>query len=52
MRKKLTLNRETVLALDLSRIQGGTDGTTPTGIGCGWLPGQMTYTCTDKANMD
>jgi hypothetical protein len=53
MRKKLKLNRETLLSLDLQRAQGGTDGTTPSGVGCGWLPGQLTYTCTsDKANMD
>ena len=47
MRKKLTLNRETLLNLELRRVQGGTDGTTPSGVGCGWLPGDLTYTCSD-----
>jgi hypothetical protein len=41
-----------VLSLDLHRVQGGTDGTVPTGVGCGWMPGQLAYTCTDKAFMD
>lgn len=47
MRKKLTLNRETLLSLDLKRAQGGTDGTLPSGVICGWMPGQLTYTCSD-----
>jgi hypothetical protein len=47
MRKKLTLSRETLLSLDLKRAKGGTDGTVPSGVGCGWLPGDLTYTCSD-----
>jgi hypothetical protein len=45
--KKLAVRRETLVHLDLRVAIGGTDGTAPTGFGCGFLPGDMTFTCTD-----
>lgn len=48
--KKLKLHLETLRQLDLPRIQGGTDtfGCGPS-LNCGFLPGQLTYGCTDDS---